>query len=207
MVIQSGDLDYQGKASEFFHQIDAVLGKDFPYFVGMGNYENKAKDTWEAYAQLQMQRLNRNKGLFCPMAKKKELACVYRGVSFVTSPIGVNSSRLGVDLHALKQHQEMLWGGVDNNKGWRFCSWHLPMARNQVGYRQGVPWMASPELLEAHESCRRRGAIILTGHEHYFARTHTILRFSNEDVEYKHVSAQVAPFKKRMDILEISHNR
>jgi hypothetical protein len=56
-----------------------------------------------------------------------------------------------------------------------------------VGFREGVPWMSSKELTNAYESCRLRGAAVLTGHEHYYVRSHSIKRYSarSDEVKYK----------------------
>lgn len=96
MVIHSGDLDYSGKASEFYASIDEVLGQDFPYFVSMGNYESKRGSgrevAWNAYQKLQKERLKRIQGLKCSVVSTRNLACYLHGVSFITSAIGVNYS-------------------------------------------------------------------------------------------------------------------
>jgi len=193
MVLHSGDLDYQGDADAFYKSVDDVLGPDFPYFATMGNYEAKKGMgralAWEAYFLRQRERLKRIRGLNCAVVTMRQLACSYEGVSFVASAVGVNSSRLGLDVKELRAAQAALWGPSDTPFAplWRFCSWHLPMADFQVGFREGVPWMSSPELLAAYESCRMRGAAVVTGHEHYYVRSHSVRRYGikADDVEYK----------------------
>lgn len=188
MVLHQGDLDYKGKTKEFYESIDQELGEDFPYFVSMGNYESKRgadRDVvWVAYQKQQRERMKKIKGLSCAVISMRNLACEYEGVSFVTSAIGVNASRLGLDLRELKSAQSALWGDLSNEmdtrikQTWKFCSWHLPMIDFQVGFREGVPWMSSPKLVEAYEACRLQGAVVLTGHEHYYVRSHMIRKYS-----------------------------
>jgi len=208
MVLHQGDLDYSGKSVEFFKSVDSIFGPTFPYFVTMGNYESKrgaGRDVaWGAYHAIQRARLKRIQGLSCAVVSLRNLACTYEGVSFVTSAIGVNSSRLGLDLRELRAAQVTIWGDANEDIGsaatqfkstWKFCSWHLPLIDFQVGFREGVPWMASPKLVEAYESCRQRGAVILTGHEHYYVRSHTIRRYSEnpKSVKYEEVHVEVSP--------------
>jgi hypothetical protein len=216
MVLHSGDLDYQGNAEGFFRSVDEILGPKFPYFATMGNYEAKRgmgrAVAWEAYYTRLKDRLVGIDGLHCSVISMRNLACAYQGVSFVTSSIGVNSSRLGcvpvcllawsnhrrppsLDLKELRAAQTSLWGSKDKPfvPLWRFCSWHLPLVDFQVGFREGVPWMSSPELTSAYENCRMRGAAILTGHEHYYVRSHSIRRFAPKakDVRYRVSRMQV----------------
>ena len=191
IVLHQGDLDYSGKAKEFYESVDSELGESFPYFVTMGNYESKRgagrSVAWGAYSAIQRERLKKIPDLRCAVVSSRNLACSYEGISFVTSAIGVNASRLGLDLRELKAAQSALWGETGDEIGtaatdfkytWKFCSWHIPLIDFQVGFREGVPWMASSKLVDANEACRLRGAIILTGHEHYYVRSHTIRRFS-----------------------------
>lgn len=188
MVLHSGDLDYTGKSAEFYRLVDRVLGRSFPYFVTMGNYESKrlpggGRDmAWHAYQKLQRERLGRIDGLTCATVTSRNLACEWRGVSFVTSAIGVNGSRLGQDLQELQAASAGLWG--DRPASWRICSWHLPLANFQVGFREGVPWMSANAFLEAYEHCRRFGAMIVNGHEHYYVRSHAIHEFSLANVQF-----------------------
>lgn len=51
--------------------------------------------------------------------------------------------------------------------------------------------MSSPRFVEAHELCRQRGAMIITGHEHYYVRSHAINRFSLTKVEFQNVRKRV----------------
>lgn len=210
IVLHQGDLDYMGKAQEFFASVDDVLGKDFPYFITMGNYESKRgkgrEVAWDAYYNVFKARLKRVKDVKCAVVAFRNLACEYEGVSFVTSAIGVNASRLGLDLRELKTAQAAVWGGSEEDRAnrnirptWRFCSWHLPMIDFQIGFREGVPWMSSPKLVEAYEACRARGAAILTGHEHYYVRSHTIRRFAADSKLVKYEQSYIDVLSNGLD--------
>ena len=206
MVLHQGDLDYVGKADEFFRRVDDVLGRSFPYFLTMGNYEakrGKGRDVaWEAYYSRHRERLKRFPDTRCAVVSSRVTACEFRRtVSFVTSAIGINASRLASDLKELRAAQTRLWSGDAARWGgegagsstFRFCSWHLPLTTFQVGFREGVPWMASPQLVAAYESCRAAGAAVLTGHEHYYVRSHAVRRFSANasEIQYSTTTARV----------------
>lgn len=114
MVLHQGDLDYVGNTKEFFRRINSILGPTFPYFITMGNYESKRGSgravAWEGYWQVQKERLKKIEGLNCPIVSRRVLGCDFMGVSFITSAIGVNASRMGLDVKELKAAQKALWG-------------------------------------------------------------------------------------------------
>ena len=213
-VLHQGDLDYVGKADAFFARVDAELGPTFPYFILPGNYESKRGKgrtvAWEPYFAMYRERMKRYRDTRCAVFSSRVSACAFRDTfSFVTSAIGVNASRLTLDLRELHAAQRLLWNSMPESSGangaprsaaattatatatttttftraeggptFRFCAWHLPLQPFQIGFREGVPWMSSPQLTAAYESCRVAGAGVLTGHEHYYVRSHTITRYA-----------------------------
>ena len=59
---------------------------------------------------------------------------------------------------------------------WRICSWHKNQRLMQVGHKGNeVGW-------EPYEECRRGGAIIATGHEHSYSRTHLMDSFETQSI-------------------------
>lgn len=197
LVLHAGDLDYTGNTTAFEEQLNhAGFGMNFPFLFTPGNYEGSAFHTkgapppWPQYAKARMKRISKlaDLGLMtCPYNEERCIACIYHPpnkspgyvngpISFVMSAIGTDENMLKDDLRELLTAQRALWGthGTSRARTWRFCSWHLPLTDMQLGFREGVWWMNSKELAAAYESCRRWGAIILTGHEHYYLRTHLL---------------------------------
>lgn len=56
---------------------------------------------------------------------------------------------------------------------WRVCSWHKNHRLLQIGAK------STEVSLPIYDACRRTGAIISTGHEHSYARTHQMSSFEN----------------------------
>lgn len=60
---------------------------------------------------------------------------------------------------------------------WKFCMFHLTREPMQLGYSgtKNIGW-------DIYEACREGGAIILTGHDHRYARTHLMSSFGPTQV-------------------------
>ena len=59
---------------------------------------------------------------------------------------------------------------------WRICSWHMNHRLMQTGAKRGsAGW-------ELYEECRKGGAIIATGHDHAYARTHLMDNFETQSI-------------------------
>ena len=59
---------------------------------------------------------------------------------------------------------------------WKICSWHKNQRLMQVGNQQDeVGW-------GPYEECREGGAIVATGHEHSYARTHLMDNFETQSI-------------------------
>jgi hypothetical protein len=59
---------------------------------------------------------------------------------------------------------------------WRICAWHKNQQDMQVGGKTNETGWTS------YETCRQKGAIIATGHEHSYSRTHLLSSMSNKTV-------------------------
>ncbi len=65
---------------------------------------------------------------------------------------------------------------VRNNVVWRFCNWHKNQSKMQTGDKwDEVGW-------GPYEACREGGAIIHTGHEHSYERTHLLSSMEHQTV-------------------------
>lgn len=189
MVLHPGDIDYAGDVERWENQMISILGPNFPYFYSAGNYEMKipkarrnnpeafAGEQWIEYVHKRDAILNAL-GVDCPLASpsRSQLACHYKGVSFILSNLSDFENRMEQNsqfvrraLLALKQHYP--------STRWTFCMWHAPFHLMQVGFRDPPPVMHSEHLESAYEECRKAGAVVLTGHEHYYLRSHEITSF------------------------------
>ena len=170
MVLHSGDFDYYDDPDRWDQQINETLGDDFPYFASIGNHDVPA---WEGYQRKLQKRLARISGARCTGDLGVNSFCTYKGLFFVLSGVGtIDSGRVSFIREALasKEAKESLW---------RICSWHKNQRFMQVGGKgDSVGW-------EPYEECRKAGAIIATGHEHSYSRTHLMDSFETQSIASK----------------------
>ncbi len=141
-------------------------------------------DGYMAHAAARVQRARR---LACKGITGIRASCTYRGLLIVLSGIGLrekdgryrkdrtlrdpsgNRIPRAYDKAAyLDDLRKRLAGATQR---WRICAWHKNNRRMQAGGKgSAVP-------LEAYDICRRHGAIVATGHEHSYSRSHLITRF------------------------------
>eukprot|EP00516_Mucochytrium_quahogii_P000756 CAMPEP_0203760636 /NCGR_PEP_ID=MMETSP0098-20131031/13892_1 /ASSEMBLY_ACC=CAM_ASM_000208 /TAXON_ID=96639 /ORGANISM=" , Strain NY0313808BC1" /LENGTH=470 /DNA_ID=CAMNT_0050654293 /DNA_START=124 /DNA_END=1533 /DNA_ORIENTATION=- len=187
MVIHSGDVDYKGDPTVWRKQTEQVLGENFPYFFSAGNYENKGptlsgearENHWDKYVA-ERNRILSALNVKCSAKTKNstQMACNYMGISFVLSNLSNLKTQLKEDREFIKVGLDSLEETFPESK-WRFCVWHAPFYTMQLGFRPPPLVMRSLHLEDAYEECRKHGAVIVTGHEHYYVRTHTMDSFKS----------------------------
>ena len=173
MVLHQGDLGYTDDVDAWDQQINNVLGNNFPYFVSVGNHDCigsvgcSGPGQWTDYQQKLLARLGQVDGATCTGDLGVNSACSYRGLFFVLSGAGV----LGTD------HDTFIRDQLAADKSiWRICSWHKNQRLMQVGGKQDeVGW-------GPYEECRKGGAIIATGHEHSYERTHLMDNIETQSI-------------------------
>ena len=163
MVLHQGDLGYTTNANAWDQQITDVLGAEFPYFASIGNHDCNigplcsGPGSWPDYQQKLQQRLDKVAGATCTGDLGVNSACQYRGIFFILSGAGT----LGTG------HAAFITSALATDVSlWKICSWHKNQQLMQVGSKTDeVDW-------EPYDACRGGGAIIATGHEHSYERTH-----------------------------------
>ena len=200
MVLHQGDFDYQDDPDKWDKQISDVLGSDFPYFATIGNHDVKA---WGlsmptlphkipmaivtatqaaintkslpdlvlssgSYQEKLYDRLKKNPDAICIGDLGVKSSCTYQGLFFTLTGPGIKDWDHGSFIE--KQLN-------DNDSIWRICSWHFNQRSMQVGDKPDESgW-------EVYESCQNNGAIIVTGHEHSYSRTKTLIDLKNQIVD------------------------
>lgn len=164
MVLHQGDFDYEDNPDKWEDQINNVLGDNFPYFASIGNHDIAV---WSQYQQKLKARLNKISTAQCVGDLGINSACAYKGLFFVLSGVGI----AGVD------HADYIKDQLVNTPSiWRICSWHKNQHLMQVGNKENeVGW-------GVYEECRKGGAIIATGHEHSYSRTHLMGNFETQSI-------------------------
>ena len=165
-IVHQGDLDYENDPAAWESLVNDVLGEDYPVFISAGNH-----DEWEwrgdkGYGKLLEQRLQRSNipwdgdiGI--------QSSLTYKGIFIVMIAPAVLDSG----------HADYLVQQLAANKAvWSIANWHKNMAKMQVGGKTDeTGW-------QVYEEARKGGAIIATGHEHSYSRTHLLSSMSEQIV-------------------------
>ncbi len=170
MVLHQGDFDYGDNPTLWDDNITSILGSDFPYFASVGNHDTGSFYGTGGYQAKLAARLARLPAgdASCSGDLGVKSACTYKGLFFVLSGVGTLGSG-----HEAYLDQQL----AADRSTWRICSWHKNQNAMQVGGKgDEVGWLA-------YETCRTRGAIIATAHEHSYSRTKTLISTQNQTVD------------------------
>ncbi len=172
MVLHQGDFDYRADPDAWDALITSVLGAEFPYFASIGNHDTKRFYGSDGYQAKLMNRLNNISGAHCVGDLGVQSACAFRGLFFVLSGVGTIPNRPNERQHVAFIQDQL----AQSNSIWKICSWHKNQNLMQTGKKKDeVGW-------GPYEACREGGAIIATGHEHSYARTHLMDSFESLNV-------------------------
>lgn len=166
-VVHNGDFDYGLDPDGFFATVDGKLGGSFPYFASVGNHDAPA---WDAYAPYVTAHAEAAGVTFDdPNLLDEKFAFLWKGIHFVF--VGQNGSN---DVFA--QFIDSQFAGA-SEPAWRVCGWHKNQKAMQIGGKgDEMGW-------GVYETCRAKGAIITTGHEHSYERTKTLTSMMDQTVD------------------------
>ena len=163
MTVHLGDLAYDERNPDapqmFEDQINSVFGPSYPYLFLVGNHDvgHWFQQKPIGYSEILKRRIQNAPDLHCEGEPGVKASCTYKGLFFVISGVGTFDVR----------HEEHIVQALSHAKDhvWRICSWHKNQHDMQAGRKASeVGW-------EAYKLCQRAGAMIITGHEHSYART------------------------------------
>jgi predicted phosphodiesterase len=164
LVIHAGDFDYHDDPETWDDQIDQILGSDYPYFAAVGNHDI-AK--WPEYQNLLKSRLDHLPEAACSGDYGVNAWCTFGPLGFLLSGVGT----LGDD--HLEYARQVF---SQSDAPYRICAWHKNRADLQTGAKGNeVDW-------DLYELCREHGAIIVSGHEHAYSRTKTLIDMKGQTV-------------------------
>jgi hypothetical protein len=168
-VLHTGDFDYADDPAAWEAQIDATLGADFPYFASAGNHDVAAYRGAGGYQERLAARMQR---LAIPWDGDLGVQCSFEfgGIFFVlTAPQDFGD---GDGFHDLYIRDQL----AADAHPWRVSGWHKNMTAMQVGQKSNATGWG------VYEESRRGGAIVATGHEHSYERTHLLSEMSTQTV-------------------------
>ncbi len=165
LVIHEGDFDYENDPDAFESAINDTLGEEFPFFAVVGNHDLLK---WKTYQKNFQARLKKNPEAKCYGDLGVKSYCTYRGLFFLLSGVGTKGW--------LGHHRYIEKTLESSNHRWRICAWHKNQRLMQVGGKgDGTGWTP-------YELCRKNGAIIVTGHEHSYARSHLLKKMEQPEI-------------------------
>ena len=182
-VLHQGDFDYEHDPQRWMAMIDEELGPNFPYFASVGNHDVREWARQGGYRDRLEDRATR-------------LGYTWTGIYGEQASLGFEGIRVllgapGIFPNIENRTYANYFAGelATDTATWRICSWHKNQRKMQVGTKQDEVGYA------VYEACRAGGAIIATGHQHTYSRTHLLSDVSEQIV------ASVS------DTLEVSRGR
>ena len=168
-VVHLGDFDYKDDPEAWEAQLDAALGPQFPYFAVAGNHDERKFLGKGGYQERIARRLER---LGVPWRGEPGLnfAIRWRGVLLVCAAPDV--LQLDPEEAGAFLTQEL----AHDDSPWRFCAWHKNQSSMQTGNKGNeAGWWV-------YEAARRGGAVVATGHEHAYSRTHLLQSCERQEI-------------------------
>ena len=184
-VFHQGDFDYGQNPEAWINMIDEELGQDFPYFASVGNHEldGTAWGQEGGYRDRLEDRASRL-GYTWTGIYGERASLSFEGIRVLLGSPGIFPN-IENSTYANYFAGEL----ATDTATWRICSWHKNQREMQVGGKSDEVGYA------VYEACRTGGAIIATGHEHSYSRTHLLSDISEQIVA------------SRSDTLELSEGR
>jgi len=163
-VVLLGDFDYEDDPAQWEGDLVAGLGAEFPVFGVIGNHDEARWAVTDGYKSRLTARLAKIAGAKCTGEYGVKSLCTYKGLSFILSGAGT----LGTG------HDTFIKDQLAADKSiWRVCAWHKNMADMQIGDKgDEAGW-------GPYQACQNGGALVMTGHEHSYARTKTLTALGN----------------------------
>jgi hypothetical protein len=160
-VVHAGDFDYGDDPAAWDARISSVLGADFPYFAAAGNHDESRFYATNGYQDKLQERMGR-----LGIAWSGDLGVAseftWQGIHFVMTAPGVFGPGNGLfDLYIRDRF-------AATGATWRISTWHKNMHLMQTGEKGNETGWG------VYEESRRAGALIATGHEHSYSRTHLL---------------------------------
>lgn len=183
LTVVAGDTSYnRSQDDDWDARVRNTLGASDPAIVVAGNHDY-GDSNFGDICSFGQARLSRQSAVQCSGAYAEKMTCRFKHLYFVMSAIGSSGSR--------SDHETYIANSLNNSPAgaWRICAWHKNQRDMQVGGKTDeVGWTA-------YETCRQKGAIISTGHEHSYSRTHLLSNMTNKTVASTASSFSVSPGK------------
>ncbi len=167
LLLINGDFDYENDPIKWRDMNERILGKDFPIISVTGNHDIP---NWSEYQKV-IKKWQNNPKLNCYGDAGVRTVCNFKGIEIVSASPGIFPNEpSSVD-------EEFIEDAFKNSRSkWRICQWHKNMHDMQTGQKgDETGW-------GIYEECREHGAMIVTGHEHAYARSYLLRSIKDKEV-------------------------
>ncbi|KAJ3384858.1 hypothetical protein HDU84_002610 [Entophlyctis sp. JEL0112] len=172
LTVMLGDFDYVDSPDAFIDMIESEVGKNFPFVGVAGNHDVLEWYGRGGYRDRLLEKLDNISGMKCFGEYGANMVFALSGVG----TIGRNHAEF-LDLSLSKYA----------NSSWKVCSWHKNQAALQTGDKENETGY------EVYETCRSHGAIVITAHEHSYARSHLLSNFETQKIASESNTLNVKP--------------
>ncbi|KAL6635956.1 hypothetical protein LY90DRAFT_667955 [Neocallimastix californiae] len=183
-LLHLGDYDYECSPHKYF---DTILDSKRSYkFMGIiGNHEGNSQchNTLDEYANLLYKEMtsSKNSGVQCEFSSSKVMwVCIYKNMRIIgLSPDITGTDSKSEQLEFLKKHLD---GAKED---WKVCAWHYYDKYYHTGkYPEDSNRNAvSGDGESFYDYCKDHGAIILSAHDHVYARTYVMSKFKSPVID------------------------
>ena len=184
MVIHLGDIDYADDPLGHASTVDRIFGPGFPYLMLIGNHDEHSWYGKDGYQELQEKRLKRI-GVEWKGDLGVKSTIKYKGLSIVMVSPGITGWNLFSDIHAKYIKKKF----KKDASTWKICAWHKNQHKMQTARKGNSTYWG------VYEECRKRGAMIVTGHSHTYSRSHLLRSIKNQKVSSVSNNLEIAPGK------------
>jgi len=181
-LLHLGDYDYECKPDSYFDKFNS--SRNYKFFGVLGNHEsaNECGETkYNKYISLLYNHMtnSKNSGTSCVFSPKKTMwSCVYKNMRIIgLSPYISKDEKRGDQLKFLKKYLS------ESSEDWKICAWHYYDDYYHTGKYIENENFVSGTGESFYDYCKDQGAIIFSAHDHVYARTHVMSRFSTPKID------------------------
>jgi len=188
LLLIQGDLGYKrGYARQWEENLNNFLGENFPVLTVVGNHENFEWPVYQSYIKSRINRVDKLSG--CAGEPGVKSFCRYENLDIVQVSPGI--SEIG-GVSPNDRYPEFITESfnsapVSQGNRWRICTWHKNQTKMQTGGKSNATGWG------VYNACLQAGAMIATGHEHAYSRTHLMDDFETQSVVHTNSVMNLKP--------------